>query len=200
MSLPPNSDSKNCQCYRFREKVRVSHQYYFLPKNTVRSMYKVLHVRRRRTAQSVSRPCLVFRIFRIIVSVVCLPGFCPEFSKNAVRCLSLRSDKDERELSGLSVSRFKLSDELPRDWPYAKMKQDSNQSLSYWQKHCFESTHKLNFQMSLLFIFHKRNKHPYSVLCTRPARYFVPCALTPLCALVPRSGRSYLTLYFNPCS
>ena len=126
---PLGVKSESCQCHRFREKVPVSHQYYFLPKNTVRSMYKVLQVRRQRTAQSVSRPCLVFRIFRKIVSVVCLPGFCPEFSKNAVLCLSLRSDKAETELSGLSVSRFKLSDELPRDWPYAKRKLDSNQSL-----------------------------------------------------------------------
>ena len=70
--------SESCQCHRFRVKVPVSHQDYFLPKNTVRSMYKVLQVRRRQTAQSVSRPCLVFvRIFRKIVSGVCLPGFCP---------------------------------------------------------------------------------------------------------------------------
>ena len=31
-------------------------------------------------------------------------GFCPDFQKNSVRCLSVRPDKDKTELSGLSLS------------------------------------------------------------------------------------------------
>ena len=61
-------------------------------------------------------PCLVFeRIFRNILSGVCLTefflsrfyplsGFCPDFRKKSVRCLSVRPDKDKTELSGLSLS------------------------------------------------------------------------------------------------
>ena len=79
--------------------------------------------------------------------------------------------------------------------------------------------------MSLLFIFHKRNKYPYCVLKfvprqhgtirtpyspyfvlgksavpraeirTSPARYSSYPVLS-----VPRSGKSYRTPYFNPCS
>ena len=65
--------------------------------------------RRRSTALSVSCPCLV------PVSVcpdfsgfdsVCCPesGFRPDFRKKNVLCLSVRPDKDETEISGLSVS------------------------------------------------------------------------------------------------
>ena len=78
-------------------------------------------LRRRRTALSVSCPCLVFaRIFRKILSGVCpVSGFCPDsvcldsvrcqdsvriFRKKAFRCLSVRPDKDKTELSGLSLS------------------------------------------------------------------------------------------------
>jgi len=66
--------------------------------------------RRRRTALSMSQPCLVFvRIFRRIVSVVCLlSGFFPDsvrtFRKYAVRSLSVHPDNDETGLSGLSMS------------------------------------------------------------------------------------------------
>ena len=42
------------------------------------------------------------------VRVLSLSRFCPDFPeiKKAVRCLSVRPDKDETELSGLSVSFF----------------------------------------------------------------------------------------------
>jgi len=39
------------------------------------------------------------------VSGLCmLSGFCPDFTKNAVRCLSVRPNKNEKELSGHSMS------------------------------------------------------------------------------------------------
>ena len=82
-----------------------------------------LYNRRRWTALSLSCPCRVFvRIFRIIVAGVCMSarilsvsilsavwilsvvGIRSVFYKKAVRCLSVRPDKDETELSGLSLS------------------------------------------------------------------------------------------------
>ena len=74
--------------------------------------------RRQRTALSVSyacldsvscpnfeKNCLVSVCLVFLLSRFCLlSGFCPDFWKTAVSGLSVRPDKDETEVSGLSVS------------------------------------------------------------------------------------------------
>ena len=104
--------------------------------------------------------CPEFRKKRCPVSVcpdsVCLnsvrrPDSVRNFAKNPFRCLSVRPDKDETELSGLSLSLS--ADVCPRSSQKKFHLGESYIKLTLWHifKHCLQWKHSIKRLTTLLF-------------------------------------------------